>query len=65
MNNRDDKRKLRALKRAVKRDGNKHRRHAFKQQLRQNPEEAHLAQEDLGKGVSRDLNGLDRPADGG
>ncbi len=62
---RDDKRKLRNLKRAVKRDGNKHRRNAYKRQLRENPEEAHRAQEDFGGSASSTRNGLDRPVDGG
>ena len=57
---RDDKRQLRILKRAVKRDGNKHRRNALKRQLQQNPEEAHLGEEDFGGSASRGMNGLDR-----
>jgi hypothetical protein len=64
MPERDDKRMLRTLKRTIKRDGNKHRRHTFKRQLRQNPEDAHLAEEDLGGRASRAMNGLDRPVDG-
>ena len=60
----DDKRKLRELKRAVKRRGNKHRRNALKRQLQQNPEEAHAAEEDLGGKESRNFNGMDRPVDG-
>jgi hypothetical protein len=60
----DDKRQLRKHKKVVKRDGSKHRRRAFKEGLRDNPAEAHLTAEDLGRNVSRDLNGLDRPADG-
>ncbi|HEV3237686.1 MAG TPA: hypothetical protein VGZ25_11900 [Gemmataceae bacterium] len=58
---RDDKRKLRILKRTVKRDGNKHRRNALKRQMEKNPEEAHLAEEDLGGSESKGLNALDRP----
>lgn len=64
MNARDDKRKLRELKRAVKRKGNKHRRHSLKRQLRRDPEEAHLAGEDLGGSESRSMNAMDRPVDG-
>jgi hypothetical protein len=64
MTARDDKRKLRTLKRAVKRAGNKHRRHTLKRQLERNPEEAHLAEEDLGGNPSRNLNALERPVDG-
>jgi hypothetical protein len=64
MHGHDDKRKLRELKRAVKRKGNKHRRHALKRQLKQEPHEAHLAEEDLGGSESRNMNRLDRPVDG-
>ena len=60
----DDKRKLRELKRAIKRDGNKHRRNALKRQLQQDPAEAHFAEEDLGGSKSQAMNGLDRPVDG-
>jgi len=61
MRRNDDKRKLRELKRAVKRSGNKHRRNAFKRQLRASPNEAHLAEEDFGRNTSKELNTLDRP----
>ena len=64
MSGNDDKRKMRELKKAVKRSGNKHRRNSLKRQLQQNPEEAHLAKEDLGGSESQDFNGLDRPVDG-
>ena len=57
----DDKRQLRELKRAVKRSGNKHRRNALKRQLQQDPEAAHVADEDFGGRESRNMNGLDRP----
>ncbi|MBI3409460.1 MAG: hypothetical protein HY040_14050 [Planctomycetes bacterium] len=60
----DDKRKLRELKRAVKRGGNKHRRNALKRQLRDSPEEAHRAEADFGRNVSKDLNAIDRPPSG-
>ena len=60
----DDKRKIRELKQAVKRRGNKHRRLSLKRQLDKDPEEAHLAKEDLGGKESRNFNGLDRPVDG-
>jgi hypothetical protein len=59
MPKKDDKRQLRNLKRLVKRDGVKHRRNQLKRQLRANPEEAHEAEEDFGRSVSRLLNGLD------
>jgi hypothetical protein len=61
----DDKRKLRNLKKAVKRKGNKHRRNTLKRQLQNAPDEAHRAQEDLGRSESRHMNRLDRPVDGG
>lgn len=64
MSAQDDKRQIRNLKRAIKRRGNKHRRHELKDQLREAPDEAHLAEEDLGGRESRRLNGLDRPVDG-
>jgi hypothetical protein len=64
MHGNDDKRKLRELKRAIKRKGNKHRRHTLKRQLQQDPQEAHLAEEDLGGSESRDMNRLDRPVEG-
>ena len=63
MARRDDKRTLRNLKRAIKRDGNKHRRNALKQQLRECPEDAHLAEEDFGGRTSSSMNGLDRRPD--
>lgn len=61
MSTRDDKRQLRELKRTIKRSGNKHRRHEFKRQLREEPESAHEAEENFGRHESRGLNGLDRP----
>ncbi len=60
----DDKRKLRQLKKAVKRSGNKHRRHVLKRQLRAAPEDAHAAEEDLGGRESREMNRWGRPVDG-
>jgi hypothetical protein len=60
----DDKRRLRNLKKAVKRKGNKHRRNTLKRQLQRDPQEAHLAEEDLGGSQSRDMNRLERPVDG-
>jgi len=55
-----DKYKLRALKRAVKKRGNKHRRAQLKQTLATNPDEAAEAVEDFGRHSSETLNGLDR-----
>jgi len=60
----DDKRQLRTLKRAIKRAGNKHRRASLKRQLRDNPDEAHRSEEDLGGNESSTLNDMDRPVDG-
>ena len=54
-----DKRKLRDLKRAIKKRGNKHRRQELKRTLAENPEEAAEAEEDLGKHRSDRLNRLD------
>ena len=56
--------RLRNLKRASRRRGNKHRRHALKQQLAANPEGAAEVDPDaaLGRHRSDSLNGLDRDA---
>lgn len=54
-----DKRKLRELKRVLKRRGTKHRRQELKKNLADNPEEAHEAEENLGRARSDTLNGLD------
>ena len=54
-----DKRKLRELKRALKKRGNKHRRQQLKKNLAENPEEAAQAEEDLGRHRSDTLNRLD------
>jgi hypothetical protein len=54
-----DKRRLRDLKRAVKKRGNKHRRQQLKRNLAEDPEEAAFAPEDLGKHRSERLNRLD------
>jgi hypothetical protein len=55
-----DKRKLRELKRALKKRGNKHRRQQLKRDLVENPEEAAHAEEELGRHRSEDLNGIDK-----
>jgi hypothetical protein len=57
--NHDDKRRLRRLKRDIKRAGNKHRRQQLKQQLADNPDEAHFGEETVGRHRSADLNALD------
>ncbi len=54
-----DKRKLRELKRAIKKRGNKHRRQELKRNLAENPEAAADVEEDLGKHRSDRLNRLD------
>jgi hypothetical protein len=50
---------MRDLKRAIKKRGNKRRRQELKRNLADNPEEAALAEEDLGKHRSDQLNRLD------
>jgi len=55
-----DKRKMRELKRALKKRGNKHRRQQLKRNLAENPDEAAHADERLGRHRSDDLNGMDR-----
>jgi hypothetical protein len=57
-----DKKKLREVKRAVKKRGNKHRRQELKKTLSENPEDAAHAEEDLGRFRSDALNGQDRDA---
>ncbi len=54
-----DKRKMRELKRALKKRGNKHRRQQLKKNLSENPEDAADAEEDLGRYRSETLNKLD------
>jgi hypothetical protein len=55
-----DKRRLRELKRAVKKRGNKHRRQRLKRDLATNPEDAAHSEEKLGRHSSEGYNGLDR-----
>jgi hypothetical protein len=54
-----DKRKLRELKRAIKRAGNRHRRQQLKRDLADNPEEAAFSEGDVGRDRSADFNGID------
>ena len=54
-----DKRKMRELKRAIKKRGNKHRRSQLKRDLVENPDEAAHSEEKLGRFRSDTLNGLD------
>ena len=62
MDQHDDKRKLRQLKREIKRAGSKRRRQALKQDLERNPEEAAHSNFDFGRLSSETLNGLDHDA---
>ncbi len=55
-----DKRKMREVKRAVKKRGNKHRRQELKKNLSENPDEAAHAEENLSRFRSDTLNGLDQ-----
>jgi len=55
-----DKRKLRELKRAVKKRGNKHRRQQLKRDLAENPDDAAHSEEKLGRFSSSGYNALDR-----
>jgi hypothetical protein len=55
-----DKRRMRELKRAVKKRGNKHRRSQLKRDLAENPDEAAHSEEKLGRYRSEQYNGLDR-----
>jgi hypothetical protein len=57
-----EKRKMRELKRAVKKRGNKHRRSQLKRQLAENPEGAAEAEETFGRFRSADYNGQDQDA---
>lgn len=54
-----DKKMLREIKRAIKKSGNRHRRRQLDRNLADNPEEAHLSEEDLGRKRSDAMNGLD------
>lgn len=53
---------MRQLKRDIKQAGNKHRRRQFKRSLADDPENAHHAEEDLGRHRSAGLNALDQDA---
>jgi hypothetical protein len=57
-----DKRQMRKLKRSVKKAGNKKRRRQLKDDLRENPDEAHWTEPEVGNLSSQSLNGLDRDA---
>lgn len=55
-----DKKQLRKLKRDIKKQGGKHRRRKLKEDLRDNPDEAHLSEADFGRLSSETLNGMDQ-----
>lgn len=57
-----DKRRQRQLKRQIKKAGTRHRRRQGQRALEQRPEEAHWAEEELGRNRSQEFNGLDRDA---
>jgi hypothetical protein len=54
------KRELRRQKRELKQAGSQHRRRALKQELLDNPEEAHHSEENFGRYSTERLNGIDR-----
>jgi hypothetical protein len=56
------RREFREQKRQLKRAGSRHRRRDLKQALRDNPEDAHAAEENFGRYSTSELNGLDRDA---
>ena len=62
MAQRDEKRKLRQLKREIKKAGNKRRRQHLKRDLERNPEEAAHSEYDFGNLSSETLNRLDQDA---
>jgi hypothetical protein len=58
-----DKRKLRAEKRIVKRAGSQRRRRVWKRELAEDPEGAPYSGENFGRYGSARLNGIDRTRD--
>lgn len=54
------KRELREQKRQLKRAGSRHRRRDLNRTLRENPDEAHAAEENFGRYSTAELNRLDR-----
>ncbi len=62
MPKRDDKRKLRRLKREVKQAGNRKRRRQLQRDLVDNPAEAAHTEVSFGRSSSASLNGIDRDA---
>ena len=63
MADRKDKKFYRELKRSIKKEGGKRRRAYYKQNLLDNPEEAHWCEEfDFGSLSSEKFNGMDDDA---
>jgi hypothetical protein len=56
------KRELRQAKREIKRAGTQRRRRVWKQELRENPEEAPYSTENFGRYSTAQLNGIDNDA---
>jgi hypothetical protein len=54
------RREQRRQKRELKQAGSQHRRRALKQELRDNPEEAHRSEENFGRYSTEEMNGMDR-----
>ena len=57
-----DKRRLRQLKKAIKRAGNKSRRQSLKRDLAENPDDADRSDYEFGRDSSTGLNALDNDA---
>jgi len=57
-----EKRRLRQMKRAIKKAGQKSRRQSLKRDLANNPEDAAHSEESFGRNSSAGLNGLDADA---
>jgi hypothetical protein len=62
MQEHDDKRRHRELKREIKKAGNRKRRQHLKRALKEGPEEAAHTEFDFGRDSSATLNGNDRDA---
>ena len=62
MEQRDDKRAIRNLKREIKKAGNRKRRQHLKRALNENPEEAAHVEFEFGRDSSATLNGNDADA---
>ena len=58
----DEKREHREHKRIVKRAGHKHARNVVKRTLSEDPDEAPFVEDDFGRHLSAEMNGIDRDA---